>query len=133
MGDAVVSRREFLGSSSIAATAAGAKAAPRSRGKPAVLGGAPLDEEPFLANTLESRAFQKVYGKHALAEFRDRTHCPANEKLCEEGVWLTQTMLLGSRTDMDQIAEAIRKIQASYASELAQKDASGLNSARAGG
>ena len=34
-----------------------------------------------------------------------------------EAVWLTQTMLLGPRSDMDQIAEAIRKIQR-HAGEL---------------
>ena len=44
--------------------------------------------------------------------------CPANDKLSEEAAWFTQTMLLGPRSDMDQIADAIRKIQAS-AAELA--------------
>ena len=45
--------------------------------------------------------------------------CPANDKLCEEAVWFTQNMLLGPRSDMDQIAEAIRKIQ-DHAAELAK-------------
>jgi perosamine synthetase len=34
-------------------------------------------------------------------------------------VWFTQPMLLGERSDMDQIAEAIRKIQA-HAAEIAR-------------
>ncbi len=29
---------------------------------------------------------------------------------CEEAVWFTQTMLIGPRHDMDEIAAAIRKI-----------------------
>jgi len=33
-----------------------------------------------------------------------------NDHLCTLAVWLTQMMLLGSRSDMDEIAEAIRKI-----------------------
>ncbi len=37
---------------------------------------------------------------------------PEHEKLCNEAVWFTQNMLLGTHGDMDQIAEAIRKIHA---------------------
>jgi dTDP-4-amino-4,6-dideoxygalactose transaminase len=38
--------------------------------------------------------------------------CPVAERLCkEEAVWLTQNMLLGGEEDMDDIAEAITKIQ----------------------
>ena len=43
-----------------------------------------------------------------------------NDKLCEEAVWFTQTMLLGPREDMDQIAEAVRKIQRQAATLLAR-------------
>jgi hypothetical protein len=31
--------------------------------------------------------------------------------LCEEAVWFTQTMLLGPRSDMDDIAAAIAKVR----------------------
>lgn len=38
--------------------------------------------------------------------------CPATEKACkEEGVWFTQAMLLGTKQDMDDIAEAILKVK----------------------
>lgn len=38
--------------------------------------------------------------------------CPATERACaEEGVWFAQTMLLGARKDMDDIAEAVIKIK----------------------
>jgi dTDP-4-amino-4,6-dideoxygalactose transaminase len=37
--------------------------------------------------------------------------CPVNVKLCSEAVWLTQTMLLDSRSGMEQIAEAARKVE----------------------
>jgi len=40
-----------------------------------------------------------------------------NRQLCEEAVWFTQNMLLGGKSDMDQIADAIRKIQ-KHAGEL---------------
>jgi len=46
-----------------------------------------------------------------LARWAERTACPAIDKLSEEAAWFTWTTLLGPRNDMDQMAEAIRKIQ----------------------
>jgi perosamine synthetase len=40
-----------------------------------------------------------------------RNHCPENDKLCQEALWFGNTMLLGTKQDVEQIAEAIRKIQ----------------------
>lgn len=37
--------------------------------------------------------------------------CPVNRKLCSQAVWFTQTMLLDTRNGMEQIAEAIAKIE----------------------
>ncbi|GEM_PF-2254012 len=43
-------------------------------------------------------------------------NCPVTERACtQEGAWLTQTMLLGTKEDMDDIAEAILKIQGARA------------------
>ena len=91
----------------------------RAEGIPCSAGYAPLDRQPFVQATLASRAYQRLYPKEVLAGWAERNRCPANERLCEEAVWLTQTMLLGPRQDMDDIAAAIRKIQAS-AAELAR-------------
>ena len=92
---------------------------PRSRflealhaeGIPCSGGYQPLYQEPFLKNTLESRAFQAIYSPKRISEYLEQIQCPANDRLCEAAVWLTQTMLLGPRSDMDQIAEAVRKVQ----------------------
>ena len=50
----------------------------------------------------------------AMLDFKsyvERNHCPNNDRLCnEEAVWFTQNMLLGTRSDMDDIANAIEKI-----------------------
>jgi dTDP-4-amino-4,6-dideoxygalactose transaminase len=81
-----------------------------AEGIPGSGGYGPLYKEPFLKTTLQSRAYRAVYPSERLAEALDRIQCPANDRLCEEAVWLTQTMLLGPRSDMDQIAEAVRKI-----------------------
>jgi dTDP-4-amino-4,6-dideoxygalactose transaminase len=86
-------------------------AAMHAEGVPCSGGYKPLNNEPFLKHTFDSRAYRAIYPAKQLAEWVERNHCPANDKLCEEAVWLSQTMLLGPREDMDQIAEAARKIQ----------------------
>ena len=50
------------------------------------------------------------YPPEVPAEWEERTRCPVNDRLCGEGVWFGQTMLLGPQSDMDDIATAIRKI-----------------------
>jgi perosamine synthetase len=91
----------------------------RAEGIPALAGYSPLNKEPFLKAILNSRPYKLLYPKQVLDEWEERTYCANNDRLCREAVWLTQTMLLGARSDMDSIAEAIRKIQA-HASELAK-------------
>jgi perosamine synthetase len=90
-----------------------------AEGIPASGGYSPLNKEPFLTRTFETRGFQRVYGKKTLSDWQERTRCPANDRLCGEAVWLTQTQLLGPREDMDQVAEAVRKIK-QHAPELAR-------------
>jgi hypothetical protein len=59
---------------------------------------------------LGSRPYKQVYGDDRLAAWWANNECPENNRLCEEAVWFTQTMLLGSKSDMDDIARAVRKI-----------------------
>ncbi|GAG07798.1 unnamed protein product, partial [marine sediment metagenome] len=79
-----------------------------AEGIPASGGYGPLNKEPFIRNTLDTRGYQKIYSKDYVARWEKANHCPENDKLCEEAVWFTQRMLLGPRSDMDQIAEAVR-------------------------
>ena len=82
-----------------------------AEGIPASGGYSPLTREPTITETLAGRAYERIYGKAELARLTERNQCPQNDRLCTQAVWLTQTMLLGPRSDMDQIAEAVRKIQ----------------------
>jgi dTDP-4-amino-4,6-dideoxygalactose transaminase len=44
-------------------------------------------------------------------------HCPVTERACtEEGIWFSQTMLLGSHKDMEGIVAAVRKVKAGASS-----------------
>ena len=92
----------------------------RAEGVPAGSGYSPLNKEPFLADAFSSRGYQAIYSKERLAAWPAENECPANDRLCSEAVWFTQTMLLGPREDMDQIAEAIARIQA-HAGDLAKQ------------
>jgi dTDP-4-amino-4,6-dideoxygalactose transaminase len=78
-----------------------------------------LNKEPFIEATLNSRAYRKIYTEQELAHYRERNDCPENDRLCEEAFLFFQQMLLGNKRDMDQIAEAIWKIQKN-AGELAR-------------
>jgi dTDP-4-amino-4,6-dideoxygalactose transaminase len=91
-----------------------------AEGIPGSAGYQPLNKEPFLKNTLAAPGYQRLYGKDFPAQWVTRNQCPENDLLCEEGIFLTQNMLLGSRSDMEQIAEAARKIQ-SHARALTQQ------------
>ena len=84
----------------------------RAEGIPCGTGYGRLNEASFIQNALNSRPYVKVYGKVAIEKWAERNGCPENDKLCEEAVWFTQRMFLGPRSDMEEIAEAIRKIQA---------------------
>jgi perosamine synthetase len=79
-----------------------------------------LNQEAFIKQTLASKSYQRLFPAETLAKWAERTQCPANDKLSEEACWFTQTTLLGPRSDMDQMAEALRKIQ-KHATELAKK------------
>jgi dTDP-4-amino-4,6-dideoxygalactose transaminase len=82
-----------------------------AEGVPASGGYSPLNKEPFIAAALSRPGLQGAYSKADLDSWRERSRCPENERLCSEAVWLTQTMLLGPKKDMDDIAEAIKKVQ----------------------
>lgn len=92
----------------------------RAEGIPASSGYTPLNAEPFLANTFATTGYQRIYGKATLDAMAERNRTPHNDRLCEEAVWLTQTMLIGPRDDMDTIADAVRKIQ-KYAGDIARR------------
>lgn len=89
----------------------------RAEGIPIGAGYGPLNKDPFLENTLNSRTYRAIYTTQEIAHWRERNHCPANDRMCQEVVWLGQTVLLGDKRDMEDIATAIRKVQR-HAEEL---------------
>jgi len=88
-------------------------------GVPCSGGYSPLNKDSYVLGLANSRHYQKLYPSETLKHWAERNQCPKNDQLCQEAVWFTQNMLLGPRTDMEQIAEAIRRIQA-HAGEVAR-------------
>lgn len=79
-----------------------------------------MNKDAYVTSLAKDRHFLKVYGERRMQVWLEQTlNCPQNDKVCEQAVWFTQNMLLGPRGDMDQIAEAVRKLQKS-AGELAK-------------
>ncbi len=84
----------------------------RAEGVPCGSGYNRLNKQPFIENTLRSRTYQAVYSQERIDNYFKENNCPANDRLCsEEAISFSQRYLLGTRKDMDQIADAVAKIQ----------------------
>lgn len=84
----------------------------RKEGLPCSGGYKVMHTQEFMRNTFESRVYKGFYSKQMLdfEDYKRRNNCPENEALCNDAVWLTQNVLLGSREDMEGIADAIKNI-----------------------
>ncbi|MDD5435790.1 MAG: DegT/DnrJ/EryC1/StrS family aminotransferase, partial [Nitrospira sp.] len=78
-----------------------------------------MNKTNYVTDLAKNKHYLSVYGEKSMKEWLERIQCPENDKLTEQAVWFYQTMLLGTRTDMEQIAEAIRKIQ-KHAAEISK-------------
>ena len=85
-------------------------AALRAEGVPCSGGYGPQYKDGLIEAALNSKNFKRSFSKTRLNRYREELHYPDNDQLCKEAVWLSQTLLLGSKADMDDIADAIQKI-----------------------
>jgi len=83
----------------------------RAEGVPCSPGYGPLNKDRFLLDALQSEPYVRVYGRQMIDQWNERNQCPENDKLCEQGVWFYQNVLLTDRTRMEQIAAAVHKIK----------------------
>jgi dTDP-4-amino-4,6-dideoxygalactose transaminase len=70
----------------------------------------PQYRDELIELALTSRSFKRAFPKERLDRYREELRYPGNEQLCQEAVCFTQNMLLGPKSDMDDIANAIQKI-----------------------
>ena len=94
-----LSRRKFL-------------SALNAEGIPCSGGYTPLNKMSYLEDAFNSKNFKKIYPKDKLNidKYRAQNQCPDNDQLCEEAGMFSQRLLLGTKRDMDDIADAILKI-----------------------
>lgn len=72
-----------------------------------------LNKMPYIGHAFQTKNFQRMYSKEALDidKYNERNQCPENDRICnEEAVWFMQNMLLGEKSDMKDIYNAIEKI-----------------------
>lgn len=83
-----------------------------AEGVPGSTGYTPLNKMPYLDAMMKTKNFQKMYPAEMLdyKKYMSQNQCPANDQVCEEAVWFSQSMLLGTHADMDDIVNAITKI-----------------------
>ncbi len=85
-------------------------AALSAEGVPCSGGYGPQYRDGLIEEGLNSRGYNRLFSKRRLKRYRDELHFPDNDQLCEEAVWFSQNLLLGTKRDMDDIADAILKI-----------------------
>jgi len=70
-----------------------------------------LHREPWVDNVIKTRPYQKLFSAQRLKQFKDEMSCPKCDQVCEEMVMIWASgPLLGSRDDMNDIADAILKV-----------------------
>lgn len=82
----------------------------RAEGVPCSSGYGPQYNDGLIEAALNSRNFKRSFSKERLAKYRKELHYPDNDQLCKEAVWFTQNLLLGTKRDMDDIANGILKV-----------------------
>ena len=83
-----------------------------AEGVPCGSGYGQMNKDSYVTGLAKNKYYLKIYGEKIMKQWLERNQCPQNDILTsEESIWFFQNMLLGSTRDMDQIAEAVRKIQ----------------------
>jgi dTDP-4-amino-4,6-dideoxygalactose transaminase len=75
-------------------------------------GYSPLNKQPFIERSLNSRGFRAVCSRERLEKcLRDNSHLPKNDQLCATAFYLEQNVLLGEKSDVDDVLTAFDKVQ----------------------
>ncbi len=85
-------------------------AALSAEGIPCSGGYGPQYRNELIEDALTSKNFTRSFSKARLDQYRKELNYPGNDQLCQEAVWIGQNMLLTEKADMDDIANAIRKV-----------------------
>ncbi|MGJ7029614.1 DegT/DnrJ/EryC1/StrS family aminotransferase [Niabella hirudinis] len=92
-----------------------------AEGVPNSAGYGQMNKSDYVTALATNKHYLKIYGEKTMQHWLERNQCPQNDLLtAQQSVWLFQNMLLGTKNDMEQIADAMRKIQ-KHAAEIAKR------------
>jgi perosamine synthetase len=82
----------------------------QAEGIPATSGYGKQNKDLLFEEAFNSRGYKRLFSEARLKQWRDENHLPGNDQVCDEAVGLYQSILLGSKSDMDDIVNAVAKI-----------------------
>ncbi len=85
-------------------------AALNAEGIPCSSGYGPQNKDGLIEDQLNSKGYKRLFSESRLRQWREQNVLPGNDRLCNEAVVFSQSMLLGSRSDMDDIVNAVSKV-----------------------
>ncbi len=68
------------------------------------------NKDGLIEEALNSKGYKRLFSEQRLKQWREENVLPGNDQLAREAVIFYQSMLLGSKGDMDDIVNAITKI-----------------------
>ncbi len=81
-----------------------------AEGIPATGGYGQQNKDGLFEEAFNSRGYKRLFSEARLKQWREENHLPGNDQLCDEAVTFYQSILLGSRSDMEDIVNAITKV-----------------------
>lgn len=81
-----------------------------AEGIPCSSGYGKQNKDGLIEEVLTSKGYRRIYSEARLNRWREENVLPGNDTLVDQAVIFSQSMLLGSRSDMDDIVNAITKI-----------------------
>jgi dTDP-4-amino-4,6-dideoxygalactose transaminase len=83
----------------------------KAEGIPVSVAYPPLNKEPYLEQTLNSRGYRAVFSQERLHRYREQNHCPDNDELCATHLYLSHETLMGTKRDVDDVVDKFAKVQ----------------------
>jgi len=74
------------------------------------------NKEGLIEEQLTSKGFKRLFSEARLKQWREENVLPGNDQLCDQAVTFYQSILLGTKADMDDIVNAVNKIYENRAS-----------------
>ncbi len=82
----------------------------RAEGIPCSTGYGRQNKDGLIEEALTSKGYRRLFSEKRLNQWREENVLPGNDQLAREAVTFYQSILLGTKSDMDDIVNAIAKI-----------------------